>query len=162
MNTSNPFQIPACLQRTEYERRQKRFRQAVIAVVAGCGLLLVGLLIEGCKTERAAGAQSITPLGTVPMAVETPADAVSAGPTPAGTAPAGPRAAVPQTAPIVSKPNAAPARPPAVTAIYVVKPGDNLTRIARAHGISVKAIEAANGLMSDRIAAGAKLKMPAA
>jgi LysM repeat protein len=43
---------------------------------------------------------------------------------------------------------------------YVVKSGDSLGRIARTHGTTVQAIKAANGLMSDRIVAGQKLKLP--
>jgi LysM repeat protein len=42
---------------------------------------------------------------------------------------------------------------------YVVKRGDTLDRIARAHGTTVRAIKAANGLTSDRIVVGRSLKM---
>ena len=160
MNASNPFQIPACLQRTEALRRQKRFRQAVIAVAAGFGLLLVGLLIEGCKTERAAGALNITPLGAVPAEVQAPAPVVPAQPKPPFFASSAPHQDMPQSASVVSKPNAAPLAHP--LAIYVVKPGDNLTRIARTHGTTVNAIQALNGMTGDRIAVGARLKMPSA
>ncbi len=45
---------------------------------------------------------------------------------------------------------------------YVVKPGDTLARIAHAHGTTVRAIKAANGLTSDRIVVGRSLKMPEA
>jgi len=43
---------------------------------------------------------------------------------------------------------------------YVVKPGDSLGRIARAHGTTVQAIKATNRLTSDCIAVGQSLKMP--
>jgi LysM repeat protein len=43
---------------------------------------------------------------------------------------------------------------------YVVKRGDTLDRIARAHGTTVRAIKAANGLSSDRIVVGRSLKLP--
>jgi LysM repeat protein len=43
---------------------------------------------------------------------------------------------------------------------YVVKSGDTLGRIAKAHRTTVRAIKAANGLTSDRIAVGHSLKMP--
>ena len=43
---------------------------------------------------------------------------------------------------------------------YVVKSGDSLSRIARAHGTTVQALKAANGLTSDRVVAGQTLKMP--
>lgn len=43
---------------------------------------------------------------------------------------------------------------------YTVKSGDNLTKIAGQHGISVKALRAANGLKTDSIKVGQKLKIP--
>jgi LysM repeat protein len=46
--------------------------------------------------------------------------------------------------------------------MYTVKPRENLTVIAKAHGTTPKAIIALNSLKSDRIKAGDKLKMPAA
>ena len=51
---------------------------------------------------------------------------------------------------------------PDASDMYVVKPRENLTIIAKAHGTTAKAIMAANSLKSDRIKAGDKLKMPAA
>ena len=42
-----------------------------------------------------------------------------------------------------------------------MKSGDNLTKIATQHGISVKALRAANGLKTDSIKVGQKLKIPA-
>ena len=44
---------------------------------------------------------------------------------------------------------------------YVVKSGDNLTKIAKAHGTTPKAIKAENNLTSDHIKVGQKLKIPA-
>jgi len=44
---------------------------------------------------------------------------------------------------------------------YTVKSGDSLTKIAKAHGTTVKAIEAENGMSSTRINVGQKLKIPA-
>ena len=43
---------------------------------------------------------------------------------------------------------------------YLIKPGDNLGRIARRHGITVKALMQANHLKSHRIRAGAHLMIP--
>jgi len=45
--------------------------------------------------------------------------------------------------------------------IYVVKSGDNLTRIARRFGTTVQALREANQLRTDRIRVGDKLKIPA-
>jgi LysM repeat protein len=44
---------------------------------------------------------------------------------------------------------------------YKVKSGDNLTKIATQHGISVKALRAANALRTDSIKVGQALKIPA-
>ena len=44
---------------------------------------------------------------------------------------------------------------------YVVKSGDTLTKIAKAHGTTVKAIEAASDLSTTKIKVGQKLKIPA-
>lgn len=45
--------------------------------------------------------------------------------------------------------------------VYVVKAGDTLAKIARAHGVTLKELKAANGLKTDAIKAGQKLKVPA-
>jgi hypothetical protein len=47
------------------------------------------------------------------------------------------------------------------TTSYTVKSGDTLTKIAKAHGTTVKAIETANGLSTTKIKVGQKLKIPA-
>ena len=155
MSASNPFQIPSCLQRTDFQqRRQKRFKQTVIAIIAVIGLMLIGLLIEGCKSERTAGATRITPLGEVPVAAEIQiAAAAPVEPKPEPNL----QLAVPQSAPTVSKANAPAAVHPET--VYLVKAGDTLSRIAKAHGTTVKAIKTVNGLANDRIAVGAKLKL---
>jgi LysM repeat protein len=44
---------------------------------------------------------------------------------------------------------------------YTVHSGDNLTKIATQHGISVKALRAANSLKTDSIRIGQKLNIPA-
>jgi len=44
--------------------------------------------------------------------------------------------------------------------IYTVKSGDNLSKIAKAKGTTVKALRAANNLRTDRITVGQKLKIP--
>ena len=46
------------------------------------------------------------------------------------------------------------------TTSYTVKSGDSLIKIAKAHGSTVKAIEAANGLSTTKIKVGQKLKIP--
>jgi LysM repeat protein len=44
--------------------------------------------------------------------------------------------------------------------LYVVKTGDNLGKIAKAHGTTVKALEALNDMKTSAIKVGAKLKVP--
>ena len=44
---------------------------------------------------------------------------------------------------------------------YTVKSGDNLSKIAKKYGVSVKALKAANNLTTDHIKVGDKLKIPA-
>ena len=46
--------------------------------------------------------------------------------------------------------------------VYVVKTGDTLSGIAKAHGTTINAIQTANDLASDRIMVGEKLKIPGA
>jgi LysM repeat protein len=46
------------------------------------------------------------------------------------------------------------------TASYTVKSGDTLTKIAKAHGTTVKAIESANGFSTTKIKVGQKIKIP--
>lgn len=46
--------------------------------------------------------------------------------------------------------------------IYTVKPGDNLTKVAAAHGTTIGAIRRANNLATDQIKVGDKLKIPKA
>jgi LysM repeat protein len=160
MNTSNPFQIPICLQRADsQERRRERFKRRFIAAVAALVVLLVGLLIEGCMTEKSASAaptpgQKITvqPAPQVnpdTMAEQKPNQASQPALNATRTA----------TASVASE-NAA-ANSPAKT-VYVVKSGDTLTRIAKVHGTTIKALKSANNLNNDRIVVGSKLKIPEA
>lgn len=69
--------------------------------------------------------------------------------------PAGTAALAPAPAPAQSATTAV-----AGGSIHRVKRGETLSRIARKHGVTVKAIRAANNLTSDRIRAGQKLTLP--
>jgi LysM repeat protein len=137
MNATNPFQITSWAEINREQRRRDRFKKTVIVAVAVAVLLLAGLLIEGCKIERATTATPVTP------------------PSPVAAVPAAPPAAS------VSKGNMM-TDAGQTTTVYVVKSGDTLSRIAKAHGTTVKAIEAANSLNGDQIVVGAKLKIPEA
>jgi LysM repeat protein len=71
-----------------------------------------------------------------------------------------PVGAEPATASSASATTHASATVSASSSRYVVKAGDTLDRIARAHRTTAKAIKMANGLTSDRINVGRVLKMP--
>lgn len=161
MNSANPFQVPTCFQTNWEQRRRERFKRGVIAAIIAGVLLLVGLLIQGCKTERSAGKTAVTPLtGDVPTATEAQPVAIAI-PEQKPVSNPQPAAVAPVSQPAVQKANATAAVPQSA-GVYVVKSGDNLTHIAKTHGTTVKAIMSLNGLQSDRIAVGAKLKIPAA
>jgi len=158
MNTSNPFQIPVCLQRADSEqRRRERFKKGFIAVVAAIVVLLVGLLIEGCMTEKAANLAPSPKVTDLPTPRQSqPVSAAQKPDLNSQLNPVEPR----QPAAFVANGDAAVANH--AETLYVVKPGDSLTRIAKTHGTTVKALKAANSLDNDRIVVGAKLKIPTA
>ena len=164
MNASNPFQIPSCFQANLQLRRRERFKKSVLLIVAGTSVLLAVLLILGCNSEHAKAASvksvatddsTVAPISSVPTAATEPRpDSMQTSPAPS------PIVALAAT-PVVSKEGAtAPASRTAT--IYVVKPADTLSRIAKIHGTTVNALKVANGLDTDRIAIGLKLKLPEA
>jgi LysM repeat protein len=55
---------------------------------------------------------------------------------------------------------AAPVATAADANVYVVKSGDTLSRIATSHKTTVKELKSLNGLTTDRINVGQKLKLP--
>jgi LysM repeat protein len=48
------------------------------------------------------------------------------------------------------------------SSLYVVKAGDTLGKIAQQHGTTIKAVRAANGMKTDRLLVGQKIKLPPA
>lgn len=176
MSATNPFQIPSCFQESQQQRRRDRFKKGVITAVALLIALLVGLLIQGCVSQHAEET-TVTPLdahsgapqtGAAPDAAPTPSPVILmakpsvsvAAPVAAPVAPAPVAYTQPVSVPATAStsPEAAVAQP--VATAYTVKRGDTLARIARAHRTTVKAIQTANGLASDRIVIGEKLKLP--
>jgi hypothetical protein len=128
MSTPNPF-VPAGSLIAERQRRNRtQFKVAVYAVLAAHAMLVLGLLIQGCKSHDPANAAS--------------------GPEPSSPAAAG------------AKPTPA-AQSGSAGLIYVVKSGDTVPRIAKAHGTTAQALRAANSLTHDRLVVGMKLKVPA-
>jgi hypothetical protein len=157
MNASNPFQIPTCFQNNLEQRRRERFKKTIIAIVAGVVALLAALLIQGCQSEHARLASAMTLSGDASAAFSV------TGPGPVSeqiTSAPSPKV-MPSTATIVSK-SGAPLKVVRAETIYIVKSSDTLGRIAKAHGTTIQAIKSVNGLATDAIAIGMKLKLPEA
>jgi LysM repeat protein len=154
VNTTNPFQLPAWSDINREQRRRARFKKTVISIIAAIVLLLIGLLIEGCRSEREAI--------TTPMPAPDQVQAATTTPQiPMASAAEQKPAVNPQSEPAAFSKPATPDASQSGT-VYVVKSGDTLSRIAKTHGTTIQAIEAANGLTDDRILVGAKLKIPTA
>jgi len=164
MNASNPFQIPSCLQANLQQRRRERFKKSVLVVVAGTTILLTVILILGCNSEHAKAASTGTMAAddsttTSVNVVAAPAMVLNPDSTQLSLAPS-PIVAL-ATPSVVSKEGALAAAGRRV-AVYVVKPSDTLSRIAKIHGTTVNALKAVNGLGTDRIGIGMKLRLPEA
>ncbi|HEU6449205.1 MAG TPA: LysM peptidoglycan-binding domain-containing protein [Verrucomicrobiae bacterium] len=154
MNASNPFQIPTAYQIDIENRRRARVKKTVIITVGATAALLVGLLIEGCVSEHSKSAAMSEPMA---IADSAPAPTVK-------TAVAN---SIPQPVPAAQPANVPPAgavtpASKAAETIYIVQSGDTLGKIAKTRGTTVKALKSANGLNSDKIVVGEKLKIPTA
>jgi len=161
MSTPNPF-VPAGSLIAERQRRNRtHFKLAVYAVLAAHATLVLGLLIQGCKSDSApAGASGPEP--SAPAASGANA-APAVQPRREGSQHDS-RAAAAAAAPAVNRQPAASSVPQSGQSelIYVVKSGDTVARIAKAHGTTAQALRAANSLKNDRLIVGMKLKVPAA
>src|ERR1700677_3555563 len=158
MSAQNPFQIPSCFKLDIESQRRERFKKTVVTAVIVSIALVIGLLIEGCvneKSQAADPANGPAPTSKVLPDQQTEPPVFKATPSTPPLQPC-PVAMVPKTA--------TPVAPPHTTggAVYLVKSGDTLTRIAKTCGTTIKALRSANGLDNDRIVVGEKLKIPAA
>ncbi len=160
MNASNPFQIPVCLQRADsQQRRRERFKRGFIAALAAIVVLLVGALIEGCMSEKTANTTQSASLTVTDLPTPTQNQTPALTQTPESSSEPTLSSTHKPTTTVVTENTAAPGHSETV---YVIKPGDTLTRIAKTHGTTVKALKAANSLGNDRIVVGARLKIPEA
>jgi LysM repeat protein len=128
----------------------------VVAVVLAAVVLAGGAYLGG-----PAIADWVRQLG---VAIGVGAASPSPSDLPAATTTPTPTPAPTPSPPAAPSPTAAPTPTPTATAaplIYVVVRGDTLTSIAARHGVTVAAIEAANGIKrADKIHVGQHLVIP--
>ena len=187
MSSSDQILPPGSpLQRTRPQN--SRLVVAVTVIVAVHVFLLAGLLIQGCQRQDSPKTTQTDLTNGLPP-LSAPADEVRLAPVPqAAPLPTNVPAAAPAPQPLTTTPTPVPSLPtvasapayegtapsfgitrtpdpavattePAATITYVVKVGDNLTKIARNHNTTAKAIRAANNLKTDRLLVGQKLKV---
>jgi LysM repeat protein len=165
MNNPNPF-VPKGSLLEQQSKRRSRLKLGVFCILAVGIASLSAMLIQGCKREQDQTADNSgqPPVDTnnyVAPDTNAPTTSMEASnaPVPPGTATA--------PAPLPPVPNAAPAPLPApapapTESDYVIVKGDTLAKIAKANGVTVKAIEEANpNVQPTRLRVGQKLVLPA-
>ena len=152
MKSPNYLLPPGSFLQAQAVAGRSRIKTAVLTVLAAHAALLVGLLIQGCKEETpsAAGAAATN----APPPVKT--NASISAPLPVVALPPPPAPIAAPTVPAATVPSPTRSR----GTVYVVKPGDTLRGIARAHGTTAKAIQSASGLSRDQLKVGQKLILP--
>jgi LysM repeat protein len=159
MTNPNPF-VPKGSLLEQQSARRSRLKLAVFCTVAVSSVGLVAMLIQGCKREQPADntttpdistntpdlSTNVTPIvDTNPIALPPP----STNTTPAYIAPPPPLQQI-QT-PVAPE-----------TSTYKITKGDTLGKVAKAHGVSLKALEAANpGVDSKHLKVGQSINIPA-
>jgi LysM repeat protein len=149
MNNPNPF-VPKGSLLEQQSKRRSRLKLAVFCVLAVGVAGLSAMLIQGCKREQPA---DTTDNSTPTIDTNTPAITDTNAPTIDTNAPVMPPVA---TNAVVT--------PPVETAgaEYAVVKGDTLATIAKKHGVTVKALEAANpGVVPTKLHINQKLMIPA-
>lgn len=164
MNNPNPF-VPKGSLLEQQTRRRSHLKLGVFCVLAIGITSLAAMLIQGCKREESSQAtdNSQPPVDTnsVP-AVDTNVPAMEASNPPVPPAPEAQQAPPPEqmTAPAPA-PAPAPAEAPTESE-YVVVRGDTFSKIAKANGVSLRALEDANpNVPPTRLRIGEKLVIPA-
>ncbi len=164
MNNPNPF-VPQGSLLEQQSKRRSRLKLGVFCVLAVgvCGL--AAMLIQGCKREETENQppENQPPVDTNMAPAETNTNQPSMEASNPPVAPTPPEAA--QQPPPTPAPQPAPPaeQAPAPTENeYVIVKGDTLSKIAKANGVTVKAIEEANpGVEPTRLKVGQKLVIPA-
>jgi LysM repeat protein len=177
--SSNPFGNSSGTAGTATEQQLKSRERVKITFYGVIGILVVfclASLFQGCKTRRSTAelppAEALTGLHEEPAATSTihssepvqesvavKSEVLPPAPMPATVA--SPAIVTAQTPVTAATAVVAPTTAPQPTEqIYTVKKGDSLTRIAKANHTTIAALKQANGLTSDNIVVGRKLKIP--
>ncbi len=158
MNNPNPF-VPKGSLLEQQSLRRSRLKIAVGCVLAVSVSGLVVMLIQGCKREQPVeNPPSIVDTNPPAMAMTNPpaVDTNVPPPMPPPVAPSNTVVAPPPLPPVTPDVAAGPGTD------YVVVQGDTLAKIAKAHGVTVKALEAANpGVDPKKLKIKQKLTIPA-
>lgn len=178
MNNPNPF-VPKGSLLEQQSQRRSRLKLAVFCVLSVCVVGLVAMLIQGCKRENpetttppvetnnppafeSSNTPAITESNTT---AQTPAGAPAGGATAATAQQPGQPAGQPSFQLPPQQPPQQPLLPPTPEAggsSYAVVQGDSLAKIAKAHGVTLKALEAANpGVDSKKLKIKQTLVIPA-
>ncbi len=189
MNTPNPL-IPQGSLEAQQNQKRSLTKLVVSLILAAHGVVLGGLLFLGCKPESdvktadnrtfesldAPYTGSRNPEGSSPFddlgiatnseIVIPPTEALPRETNLGGTFPPLPPGSDPVSDPTTNTTYTPPVpvreSEPAKTSVYAVVPGDNFTRIADKHKVSVKDISAANpGVDSRNLKVGQVLNLPA-
>lgn len=158
MNNPNPF-VPQGSLLEQQSKRRSHLKLGVFCVLAVGIAGLAAMLIQGCKREESdQNAENNQP----PVDTNNYATAdTNPPPIEASNPPVTPPPTVSAPVPVPPPPTAPPPAAPAETEYVVVK-GDTLSKIAKANGVTVKAIEDANpNVQPTRLRVGQKLVMPA-
>lgn len=162
MNTPSPLIPQGALPNA---RGKSHIRLAVITILAVHVVLLLALLMAGCKktSDQAKNEAATDPASQLPP-FDPNAPPIAANP-PAVVPPT--NTAVPAAAPAVTTAvaNAIPATPLATGegTEHTVTKGDSFYTVAKKYNLSINAIKAANpGVDSTKLKIGQKLKIPAA
>ena len=174
MSTPNPLAPQGSL--LEQQARSKSSLQ-IAALIVGLHVFVIGgLLILGCDKEKKQNQTDSTAGTSFGSAVQPDTNLLSSGIDPyassnTATPPAFPVYTPPVTnppivtAPAVTNPpiitDATPTAPMAGASEYKVKPGDNPAKIAKAHGVTTKALLEANaGLDPKKLKPGMTIQIP--
>jgi LysM repeat protein len=162
MKTLNPFNAPGSPQAERQRKRRERFEIVVWTIVGAHVLLFAGMLIQGCQREPAT---AVTRDGNpAETAASDTNGAAMAQQTPETNAPVTPSFEAPATnaTVVAAVTNATPNPVQAGPKQYVVVKGDSFYKIAKAQGVSVKALAEANpGVDSAKLKIGQVLQVPA-